>query len=195
MTKLLRLALLAALAQSGEVVVVGPTLNASWIWAADGVRIRRAGPGPYDGFPVEKDPARPGDAVVVVEIPEATAAGVIHAGLAFASDYRAVDCSPFRDAGVLEFWIRGGNGGEDVEVGLYGAGSDGSKQMAILPVSKFSKVTKDWQRVRIPLRDLAAQSPNLDFARLNQVALHSIAGRTILTLRLAGIRIRIPADR
>jgi hypothetical protein len=194
MKSALALALLAAVAPD-DLVLVGPTLSASWIWAADGVKVRRSGAGQYDGFPVEKDPLRGDDAVVVVEIPEAPAGGVIHAGLAFKGDYKSVDCSAFREAGVLELWVRGAGGGEDVEIGLYGAGTDGSKQMSILPLSKFAKVTRDWQRVRIPVKDLAAQSPRLDLAKANQIAIHTIAGRSAMTLRLASIRLTIPADK
>lgn len=194
MSRLLVLAVLA-LAVPEDLVLVGPTLGASWIWAADGVKVRRSGSGQYDGFPVEKDPARGEDAVVVVDIPEAPAGGVIHAGLAFKGDYKPVDCSAYRESGALEFWVRGAAGGEDVEIGLYGAGTDGSKQMSILPLSRFAKVTREWQRVRIPLKELATQAPRLDLAKANQVAIHSIAGKSAITLRLASIRLTIPADK
>jgi hypothetical protein len=194
MEGLLVLALLAA-APPEDQVLVGPTLPASWIWAADGVKVRRSGLGQYDGFPVEKDPARGDDAVVVVQIPEAAPGGVIHGGLAFKGDYKPLDCSAYRESGVLELWVRGEAGGEDVELGLYGAGTDGSKQMSILPLSRFAKVTRDWQRVRIPVKDLALQSPRLDLSKANQVAIHTIAGESALTLRLASFRLTIPAGK
>jgi len=194
MTKALLLAL-AALVVPQDLVLVGPTLQASWIWAAEGVKVRRSGSGPYDGFPVEKDPARGDDAVVVVDIPEAAAGGVIHAGLAFRGDYKPFDCSAYRESGVLEFWARGGAGGEEVEIGLYGAGTDGSKQTSIVPLAKFGKITREWQRFRIPVKELAVQAPRLDLSKANQVALHTVAGKSAITLRLASFRLTIPADK
>ena len=103
MSKTLLLALIA-LSVPEDLVLVGPTLSASWIWAAEGVKVRRSGSGQYDGFPVEKDPARGDDAVVVIEVPD-SAGGVIHAGLAFKGDYKPVDCSAYREAGVLEYVV------------------------------------------------------------------------------------------
>jgi hypothetical protein len=172
-----------------EFVIVGPALNASWIWASDGVKIRRAGSGQYDGFPVEKDAARQGEAVVVIDVAEAPPSGVFHAAFAFKADYQPVDCSRFRDQGVFEFWVRGEAGGEDVEIGFYAAGTDGSKQISVVALSAYAKVTKEWSRVRIPVKDLAASSPKLDLAKANQVALHSIPGKTAMKLRFAALRV------
>ncbi|MBI3855646.1 MAG: hypothetical protein HY293_08135 [Planctomycetes bacterium] len=189
------LVLLALVPRDDDFVIVGPALSASWIWAADGVKIRRSGAGPYDGFPVEKDAARPGDAVVVVEVAEAPPAGVFHAGFAFKADYAAVDCSRFGEKGVLELWVRGEAGGEDVELGLYGSGADGSKQMAIVALSGYVQVAKEWMRARIPLKDLLARVPKFDLSRANQIALHSLPGRTAMKLRFAGIRLtQAPAE-
>lgn len=194
MSKALLLAL-AVLCVPEDLVLVGPTLSASWIWAADGVKVRRSGAGQYDGFPLEKDPARGEDAVVVIDIPDAAAGGVIHAGLAFRGDYKPIDCSAYRESGVLEFWARGAAGGEELEIGLYGAGTDGSKQMSILPLTKFGKVTRDWQRFRVPVKELALQAPRLDLSKANQVAIHTVAGKSAITLRLASIRLTIPAEK
>jgi carbohydrate binding protein with CBM30 domain len=187
--------LLAPAFRDDDFVIVGPALNASWIWAADGVKIRRSGAGQYDGFPVEKDAARPGEAIVVVDVSEAPAAGVFHAGFAFTSDYKPVDCSRFGEKGVLEFWVRGERGGEDVEMGLYGAGADGSKQMSIVALSGYAKVTQAWSRVRIPIQDLLVKTPKFDLSRANQIAFHSLPGKTAMKLRFAGIRMtRAPAE-
>jgi hypothetical protein len=185
---MITLTLLSLLAQDGDFVAVGATLKGSWIWAAEGVKIRRSGPGAYDGFPVEKDPARPGEAVVAIDIPEAPASGVIHAGLAFRADYGIVDASKLA-GGVLELWVKGDAGGEDTEIGLYGKDAADQQTMGLVTLSAYAKVTKEWSRVRIPLKEIVAKGTMLDLTRVTQVSFHSIPGKTKMSLRLAGVRL------
>src|SRR5215831_3826717 len=104
--------------QDGDVVIVDKTPPASWIWAAEGVNIKRSGSGAYDGFPTAVDTFRKGGAVVRLEVANAPASGVFHGGLFLRADSQPVDVARFREKGVLEFWIKGDVGGEDFEIGL-----------------------------------------------------------------------------
>lgn len=59
--------------------------------------------------------------------------------------------------GALEFYIRGGKGGEKVDVGFVQAkGLDEKKDLAfqiLIPVTNYGKITTGWTKISIPLKD------------------------------------------
>lgn len=178
---------LALLLQDGDLVVLGKEPTGSWIWAAEGVKIRRSGAGAYDGFPLEDDPSRPGEKVARIEVSEAAGKGVFHGGLFLRPDSMPVDVRRFA---ALEFWIRGGTGGEDFEIGLADVrpGEKPDHVVAAVKVSKVGKVTTDWTKVRIPIKDLAEGS-KINLEKINQVEILSLPGQTKLRVSLASIKL------
>ncbi len=63
-----------------------------------------------------------------------------------------VDLSTCRNSGALNFWIKGKNGGEKAWVALMDQSSPSREKAAVkLPLSRYIKITTDWQLVSIPL--------------------------------------------
>lgn len=180
---------LALLLAQEDLVVLEKAPTSSWIWAAEGVKIRRSGAGAYDGFPIEDDASRPGEKVARLEVSEAAGKGVFHGGLFVRPDSKAVDVTRFT---ALEFWIKGEAGGEDFEIGLADVrpGEKPDHVVAAWKVSKVAKVTTDWTRVRIPLKDLTAGS-KIDLTKINQVEILSLPGATKMKVSLAAVRLSV----
>ena len=79
-----------------------------------------------------------------------------------ASDYSGVaiciagssDLTPYMDEGVLEFWIKGNQGGENALFVLIddGVKSNGESYQVKLRSKSFGEITQEWQRFSIPLK-------------------------------------------
>jgi len=64
------------------------------------------------------------------------------------------DLTPYYNAGALQFWIKGKNGGEIAWAALVDEeNSDGKKTVVRLPVQNYGKIAKDWVQITIPLTD------------------------------------------
>jgi hypothetical protein len=63
-----------------------------------------------------------------------------------------IDVSSIKDTGSLEFWIKGGNGGERLEVALVNEQADGKKAESVLSLNSVSSVDNRWKKVEIPLK-------------------------------------------
>jgi carbohydrate binding protein with CBM30 domain len=183
-------------AQEGDVVVLDKAAPGSWIWAADGVKIRRSGAGAYDGFPSASDPSRKGEVVVRVEVSDAPASGVFHGGLFLRPDSQPVDVTRFRDKGVLEFWVKGDAGGEDFDIGLADTrpGEKPDHIVAAVRLSAYAKLKPEWARVRIPVKDMVKDS-KIDLAKGHQVEILSLPGKTKMGVSLAALRLTLPKEK
>ena len=87
------------------------------------------------------------------------------AGLAYAlwsTDLGGIDCS---QCGVLSFMIRGAAGGEKPNLYL----DDGNHRWGV-SVAKYAPLTTSWQRVEIPLADLAENGVDLTHLSRLQIA-------------------------
>lgn len=84
-------------------------------------------------------------------------------------NYPIVDLSDVKDTGVLQFWVKGNVGGEKFSVALMDAeNSDGTKtESAIRVVPKYGVVTKEWQKISIPLKDFPKKGQYWDGAKIN----------------------------
>jgi len=79
-----------------------------------------------------------------------------------ASDYSGVavaiagsaDLTPYMDEGVLEFWIKGNEGGENALFVLIddGVKSNGESLQVKLRSKSFGEITKEWKKFTIPLK-------------------------------------------
>ncbi len=69
-------------------------------------------------------------------------------------NYPPMDLSKCRETGALEFWIKGENGGEKCEILLLDdSNSDGNKtEVGVVITPKYVTITRDWQKVSIPLK-------------------------------------------
>jgi hypothetical protein len=78
--------------------------------------------------------------------------------------YRApLDLSDYRSKGVLELWARGGKGGEEVWLGLVDKANGAAVRLSsnsYLP----GGLSKEWQRIQIPLKDFPKQGSKWDEA-------------------------------
>ncbi|MBP6944297.1 MAG: hypothetical protein KBB79_05370 [Candidatus Omnitrophica bacterium] len=63
-----------------------------------------------------------------------------------------IDVSPIKETGSLEFWIKGGSGGERLEVVLVNEQADGKKAESVLSLNSVSSVDNRWKKVEIPLK-------------------------------------------
>lgn len=64
------------------------------------------------------------------------------------------DLSKYMLDSKLEFYIKGNNGGEQLLIGLLDEEvSDGKKTQVKMSLNKYVQITKDWQKVSIPLID------------------------------------------
>ena len=65
-----------------------------------------------------------------------------------------VDVSPYKKKGGIEFWVKGGNGGERFYIGLLDDESDGPEMKVQTKVMSqdFVQVTKEWKLVKIPFK-------------------------------------------
>ena len=69
-------------------------------------------------------------------------------------DWRTFDLSAYRANGFLEFNIRGENGEETFALSFSGRRTNQFPGSASIPSSAFVTVTKEWQKVRVPLKTL-----------------------------------------
>jgi hypothetical protein len=69
-------------------------------------------------------------------------------------NYPPMDLAPYRETGALEFWVKGERGGEKCEVLLLDdSNEDGMKtESGVFIVPKYVTITRDWQKVSIPLK-------------------------------------------
>lgn len=74
-----------------------------------------------------------------------------YSGAAFAFS-EPIDVSKIKETGSLEFWIKGGSGGERLEVALVNEQADGKKAESFLSVNSVSSVDSQWKKVEIPLK-------------------------------------------
>ncbi|MCZ7644529.1 MAG: glycoside hydrolase family 9 protein [Planctomycetota bacterium] len=94
--------------------------------------------------------------------------------------------------GVLEFQVRGAAGGERFRIGVGDSDVDGAgpdKDLGgSVPIAKYAQVTKDWQTVRIPIKDLKEAEQDLDLADGMKVILANDGEPAPGTFFLKGIR-------
>lgn len=69
-------------------------------------------------------------------------------------NYPPMDITRCREAGALEFWIKGEKGGEKCEILLLDdSNNDGNKtEVGVVITPKYVTITKDWQKVSVPLK-------------------------------------------
>ena len=84
-------------------------------------------------------------------------------------NYPIADLSEVKENGELSFWIKGNVGGEKLAISLIDAdNSDGTKTETTVRLSpKYGTVTKDWQKISIPLKDFPAKGQYWDGSKVN----------------------------
>ncbi|MFA5093730.1 MAG: carbohydrate binding domain-containing protein [Candidatus Omnitrophota bacterium] len=63
-----------------------------------------------------------------------------------------IDLSSIRDEGALSFWIKGGKGGERLEIALVNEQEDGKKAESVLSLNSIASVDNQWKKVTIPIK-------------------------------------------
>ena len=93
---------------------------------------------------VVEEEKKDGDAGLEVVLDEKTYSGA-------AVGFGNLNFSDFRSTGALEFWVKGSYGDEVFQIALLDSEQDGFKVATLLSSKPFVKVTKEWQKVSIPL--------------------------------------------
>lgn len=75
-------------------------------------------------------------------------------------NWMSIDFSKYEPEGNLEFDVKGNAGGETFRIGF--ADHDG-EDLTMVSISNYTTLTDNWQHVAIPLSDLAAANPTVDF--------------------------------
>lgn len=69
-------------------------------------------------------------------------------------NFPPVDLDKYRFAGALEFWVKGGNGSEKILVALLDLSAEGDRKTeTVVKLAKYLKISRDWQKVIIPISD------------------------------------------
>lgn len=84
--------------------------------------------------------------------------------------WMSIDFTPYQPEGFLEFDVQGNAGNEQFCIGLADHSNEDS---AIVPISGYTTLTTDWQHVSIPLSDLAAANPDVDFSDITLLYLQN----------------------
>lgn len=94
--------------------------------------------------------------------------------------------------GMMEFQVRGEQGGERFRIGFADSDRDGNGAdtdlNAYVPVTKYAAVTREWQTVRIPLKDFVAAEPKVELTDCIKVVLANDGNATPMTVYLRQIR-------
>lgn len=85
----------------------------------------------------------------------------------------SVDLSPYLEEGVLEFWIKGEQGGENALFVLVddGVKSNGESMQVKLRSKSFGEITKEWKQFSIPLKLFGATGVYWDAKNQREVLL------------------------
>lgn len=84
--------------------------------------------------------------------------------------WMSIDFTPYQSEGFLEFDVKGNVGGERFRIGLADHQNEDS---ATVPILDYTNLTTDWQHVSIPLSDLAAENPDMDFSDITLLYLQN----------------------
>lgn len=76
-------------------------------------------------------------------------------------NWMSTDFSRYQAEGCLEFDVKGNAGNEKFRIGL---ADHTGEDTAIVSIDKYVTLTSEWQHVSIPLADLAAENPDMDFS-------------------------------
>ncbi|MFA5148340.1 MAG: carbohydrate binding domain-containing protein [Candidatus Omnitrophota bacterium] len=63
-----------------------------------------------------------------------------------------IDVSQIRETGALEFWVKGGKGGERLEIALVNEQADGKKTESVISLNSVGSVDAQWKKIAIPLK-------------------------------------------
>lgn len=83
----------------------------------------------------------------------------------------SVDLSPYLEEGVLEFWIKGDQGGENALFVLVddGVKSNGESLQVKLRSKSFGEITKEWKKFSLPLKLFGKTGVYWDAKNLREV--------------------------
>ncbi len=80
-------------------------------------------------------------------------------------DWMSMDVSRYQPDGYLEFDVMGSMGNEQFRIGFADhVAQNGEEDIAVVSVDQYATVTNAWQHVSIPLSDIAAANPDVDFS-------------------------------
>lgn len=94
--------------------------------------------------------------------------------------------------GVMEFEVRGEQGGEDFRIGFADSDKDRGgpdpEVSAVVPVSRYTRVSTQWQKVSIPLKDIVASAPDIDLKDCIKVVIFNEGEPRPMTFYLRQLR-------
>ncbi len=84
--------------------------------------------------------------------------------------WMSIDFSQYQPEGFLEFDVKGNAGNEKFRIGFADHTDEDS---TTVPISEYTTITRDWQHISIPLSDLAAENPEVDFSDITLLYLQN----------------------
>ncbi len=84
--------------------------------------------------------------------------------------WMSIDFTSYVPEGYLEFDVKGNVGDEKFCIGLTDHVGEDS---AVVSIDKYTALTSDWQHVAVPLSDIAAANPDMDFSDIKLLYLQN----------------------
>ncbi len=85
-------------------------------------------------------------------------------------NWMSLDFTQYQPEGFLEFDVKGNTGGERFRIGF---ADHQDEDTSTVPILDYTSLTTDWQHVSIPLSDLAAENPDMDFSDITLLYLQN----------------------
>lgn len=85
-------------------------------------------------------------------------------------NWMSTDFSAYEKEGCLEFDVKGNAGKEKFRIGL---ADHTDEDVTSVSMDKYVTLTNDWQHVSVPLADLAAENPQVDFSDIELLYLYN----------------------
>ncbi len=80
-------------------------------------------------------------------------------------DWMSMEVSRYQPDGFLEFDVMGSAGNEQFRIGFADhVAQNGEEDIAVVSIRPYTTLTNTWQHVSIPLSDIAAANPDVDFS-------------------------------
>ena len=85
-------------------------------------------------------------------------------------NWMSTDFSGYQYDGCLEFDVKGNAGNEKFRIGL---ADHTDEDVTSVSIDKYVTLTSEWQHVSVPLADLAAENPDVDFSDIELLYLYN----------------------
>lgn len=80
-------------------------------------------------------------------------------------NWMSMDFSQYTSEGYLEFDVKGNSGNEKFQIAFADyTSNNGNEDIAVVSIDDYAQITEEWQHISIPLADISANNPDVDFS-------------------------------